>query len=69
MIKVDRTGRRHSVFFRKEDFSPQASNGARHGRNDDLVQTVNDFIAGQQQNRTAFIGETKRIPSDLAPNQ
>jgi hypothetical protein len=68
-MEVHRTRRRHAIFFCQQHLSPQPSNGARHGRNDDLVQAVDDLIAGEHQNRAAIIGETKRIPSDLAPNQ
>ncbi len=38
-------------------------------RNDDVVQTVDDFIAREHQNRTAFIREPKCVPADLARSQ
>ena len=67
VIEVHRARRGHAVLFGQEHLSPQSSNGARHGRNDDLVQPVDDFIAGEQQNRTAFIARDEMYTSGSRP--
>jgi hypothetical protein len=69
VVEIHRTGRRHTVLFCQDNLSPQSSNGARHRCDYDLVQAVDDFIAREHSNRPPFIGKTKYIPSDLAPNQ
>ena len=69
VIEVHRACCGHAVLFGQEHLSAQSSNGARHGRNDDLAQKVDDFIAGEHQNRRAIIGETKCITADRAPRQ
>jgi len=40
VIEVHRACCGHAVLFGQEHLSPQSSNGARYGRNHDLVQTV-----------------------------
>jgi hypothetical protein len=69
VIEVHGAHRRHAIFFRQENLSPQSSNGARHGSDDDLVQTVNNFIPREHQNRAALVGKPKCVPAALAADQ
>ena len=61
MIEVDRTRRGHAIFFGQENLRPQSANGARYLSDDDLVETVDHFIASEHQNRAAFVGKSKCV--------
>src|SRR5438874_6892990 len=69
VIEVHGARRRHAIFFRQDNLGPQSSNSARNGSDDDLVQTVDDFIPREHQNRAAFVGKSKCVPADLATDQ
>jgi len=69
VIEVHRAPRRHAIFFRQEDLGPQSSNGARNGSDDDFVQTVDDFISREHENRPAFVRKPECVPADLAADQ
>ena len=50
VIEVNDAGRGHAVFFGQEHLGAQSPNCARHGSNNDFVQTVDNFVACEYKN-------------------
>src|SRR5450759_5813099 len=66
MIEIQRARGRHPVIRCQDYLSRQSPNCSRRRYDDDLVQTVDNVISCENQNRPPLIGKPKRIPADLA---
>ncbi len=69
MVEIQGARDGHSVVGSQDYFGGQPTYCSCSRNNNDFVQSVNDVVSRQDENRTAFIGEAENIPTDLSAPQ
>src|ERR1041384_6758228 len=66
MVEVQCGLNGHTVLRCKDQLSCQSANRARRRDHDDFIESIDDVVPSQNQNRAAFVRQSKCVPTNLA---